>query len=397
MRSLVMLALVAGCTGDALPPDVTGDGGGPPNADLAVAADMAVPPDLAVAPDLATPPFQFAAPTTAGGAPGPTSIVAGRWNQDFLIDLAVDGSDGYIYTFANQSALAFAPLQKFSAGNGNKTLYAWDWNGDGAVDLVAALHAGAGVELWYGGKSFTFQSTYDDFMRPVDAVAVGDVDGQPRGDAVFVHSAAGAVATMVWAAQDDPMHWQADFPAGAQPQAAVLADLDGDGKSDLVVSDRAPGALTVLRATGGGHFVIQPPYAVGASAGALAVADFDGDGRRDVAVVDADGGRVALFRGDGKGGLAAMPGAPIDPGGAAVAVGDFDRDGVTDLAVACAAAGTVDLLHGGSGGFTAVQPVAACAGPRAVVAADLDGDDRTDLAVACHDANSIVVLRNITQ
>ena len=76
--------------------------------------------------------------------------------------------------------------------------------------------------------------------------------------------------------------------AGTNPCAPVTADLDGDGRPDLVVALAGVPAISVLAGTGSG-FAAATRVAIGSGGTALVVDDFTGDGEPDVLVAGSDG------------------------------------------------------------------------------------------------------------
>src|SRR5690242_2417351 len=85
------------------------------------------------------------------------------------------------------------------------------------------------------------------------------------------------------------------------PAAIVNADMNGDGKLDLVEigSDQT---VAVLLGRGDGTFKSPAAYYVaGTGAIALAVADLNGDGKQDIAVVNDGANTVSVLLGNGDG------------------------------------------------------------------------------------------------
>jgi len=93
------------------------------------------------------------------------------------------------------------------------------------------------------------------------------------------------------------------FPAGAQPQAVRIADVNGDGLPDLVVANRgvgsdgtgAPGVSVLLQdATHPGSFLAPITYSTPWGAIDVAVGDLNGDGHPDIAVADGNSATVMI-------------------------------------------------------------------------------------------------------
>jgi hypothetical protein len=166
------------------------------------------------------------------------------------------------------------------------------------------------------------------------------------------------------------------FDEGANSLA--IADLDRDGRADLVVASGPGFGVHLLWNEGGGTFAQPPLVPAPIAPNDLALADVDGDGRQDVVAVDAQAGKLAVFLGRGAGAFG-PPQLTDLAGGIAVQATDLDGDGRPDLVVGSATLGIEVLRNVGSGTFTSIQTILGVGSAFAL--GDLDGDGRLDLVV----------------
>src|SRR5207245_1293426 len=99
-----------------------------------------------------------------------------------------------------------------------------------------------------------------------------------------------------------PVHYASDDT----PNYVAVADINGDGKLDLITANGGGRSVSILLGNGNGTFQSARNFAVGLIPNALAVGDFNNDGRLDVAVADQAGGPpphqalwIMLGNGDG--------------------------------------------------------------------------------------------------
>lgn len=111
-------------------------------------------------------------------------------------------------------------------------------------------------------------------------------------------------------------------------------------------------------------------------------ADLNADGKSDLLIANQDGDKVRVFLGQSNGTFTATADIVTDKSPRAFAVADFDRDGRIDMAVVCAGSKTVQVLFGtGDGKFDSGVSIPVGDSPLGAIAADLNGDNRPDLVV----------------
>jgi RHS repeat-associated protein len=272
-------------------------------------------------------------------------------------------------------------------GLGNQTTYTYDTNGN----LIATQDSYSGPFLPEVDKVFGFAS----FGGPaLDGTAVGDLNGDGAPDLIGVTSKGDA---QVFLGTKDAAGKPTGtllirhvFNIGSGFQQMTLADVNGDGKLDLVTVDPDNGVGISLGA-GDGTFGALAFYAMGSKPSSIAVGDFNGDGRADVAATDQIDNTISVRFGDPIGSLAAA--TTYDVGGpqSSIAAGDINGDGVLDLVVVNQAGTSLTVLLGnknmatgkGDGTFagqTAI-PIQSTSGT-SVALGDLNGDNRVDIVVA---------------
>ena len=134
------------------------------------------------------------------------------------------------------------------------------------------------------------------------------------------------------------------YPAGRMPIQVAIADLDGDGKLDLISANNNSETLSVLTNNGSGGFVLSSSPVVSNVVLSVTAADINGDGKPDLITQGAAPDTLSVFTNDGSGGfvLASSPGA----GGFSfsVAAADVNGDGRLDLINPNWAAHTLTVL-----------------------------------------------------
>jgi hypothetical protein len=272
--------------------------------------------------------------------------------------------------------------------------------GSGAYQATISWGDGtssSGTISFAAGSAFSFASQLPTGQAPVDVVAA-DLLGNGKLDLVVANSVDGTVEVFLGNG-DGTFQSPEIYALGATPASVAVASLRGNGKLDIVTANPNNNTVSVLLNNGDGTFTLQPSLSTGSNglgATAVILADVNGDGKPDLITANITSGTVSVFLGNGNGGF----GSPqsFSTGGSgpiSVAAGDVNGDGKIDLVVANKDSNTVSVLLGnGDGTFQtpqAPQILAVGSLPFSVALANL-GNGHLDIITANSGSNNVSVL-----
>ncbi len=341
-----------------------------------------------------------------------TVFITGDFNGDGHQDLLI-GNQLFLGngtgTFTPGSALP-ASVQYF-AGTAYSAAVG-DFNGDGKLDVAYSGNGAVQILLGNGNGTFTVGTRYAS-LSPAQQITVTDIDGDGNPDIVVGNSSQGLYAEdsndglspmfQILLGRGDgtfvgaPIYF--DHSSSYQSVSAVAtADFTGDGKLDVLVPNANDGTVSVLPGDGTGKLgtAITSPVNV---SGSLALgADMNGDGRPDLVLAGNDSAgapTLAVLLNQGAGTFAHEQDYPLPNVPVSLAVGDFNGDGHMDVAVGVASpaasapgpSGLYVLLGQANGTLATPVKVDSSANPVSLATGDLNGDGRTDLIVVDQGTN----------
>ncbi len=283
----------------------------------------------------------------------------------------------------------FAAPVTYRAGHGASGLAVADVNSDLLQDVVVADAARNAVTVLDGASRGRFRrsGTFPVSGHPY-AVAVADVNEDGRWDIVSVGSSSiGSV--LLGTARG--FRRGPDFHAGTGTPSLAIGDVNGDGAPDVITTDSGalghapaspPAGVSVLLGQEDGTFRRATNLTVGFHpARWVTLADVNDDGRLDILTGDADG-FVSELLNNGDGTFATATSFAIPGGAVAITAADVNSDRQQDVVTANGSnrSGSV-LLGSGDGTFARPATYRCCAGAGAdwVSVTDVNGDNVPDI------------------
>ncbi|CAF3487901.1 unnamed protein product [Rotaria sp. Silwood1] len=238
----------------------------------------------------------------------PVSLRTADVNSDGKLDIIVVGSDtNSIDVLFNNGDSTF-PKTKNYVINGVTSLTsvtAADVNGDGKADIIVGGSSSNNVGVFLNNGDGTFPDTkalaYGSLINSApESVTTADVNGDGKVDIIVANKGTHNVGVLLNSGTGT-------FPAApvtyglltnSAPTSVTTTDVNGDGKPDIIVGDSGTNTFGVLFNNGDGTFpATQVTYSTGAGTvpASVVAGDLNGDGRADITVANSGTNTIGVF------------------------------------------------------------------------------------------------------
>lgn len=360
----------------------------------------------------------------ASAAPAPISFASAKFyrsgifgtaglddNSSATVDLDGDGKQDVLFVapwygnlvqiqWGNGDGTFQTPSQTLLAGLFNSNIIVGDFNRDGRTDFALTGASSFTVVINDGGRRFHSGASYLLQQSPFQNTGVaGDFNADGLADLILKTPI--GLQAMLGNGNGTFRYGPFTFVPGVPGALTSLdtANLDRDGRPDIVASDGGSQQVIALLNRGDGGFTWKSSVSVPVLPSTVKAADLDHRGFDSVVVlpeVNAPGWSVASVLNDGNGNLQAprfFNGGFANPAGV---LGDFNRDGNTDVVSVNTFSGKIVVLAGvGDGTFVTGATFGTSINAQTPVVADFNRDGKSDIAVPTNCTGLSGVLGNV--
>jgi hypothetical protein len=319
-----------------------------------------------------------------------------------LIVSTIGWDSGTVSVLLNNGDGTFASKVDYASGTGTYFVASADVNGDGKTDLVVANQGT--YPTWVGTVSVLMNNGNGIFTSRVDyatgnvtrSVTTADVNSDGKADLVVANYGIYpdwiSTVSVLLNLGDGTFASKVDYATGIATCFVTTADVNGDGKADLIFANAGSNTVSVLLNNGDGTFAAKEDYATGSNPHSITVADVNGDGKADLIAANYSGVGVSVLLNNGNGTFATKVDYATVSYLNSMTSADVNGDGKADLIVQQQGRNTVSVLFGnGDGTFVYKVDHVTATYPYSVSSADFNGDGKEDLIAACSGVVSVLL------
>lgn len=358
----------------------------------------------------------FAPAVTITGTNNPRAVTLADLNSDGLLDLFVTSQgDSSAAVYKNTSvsgSVSYSAVQYIPLGSGPFGAAIGDLNGDGKLDVaVANFNSGSAGTVsvlrntTVVGNSISFAKTTYATGNGSSSVAIADVDKDGKPDLLVTSGNSGYISVFrntsatTSAITFAPAVTISDY---FHSDNITVADFDGDGKVDFATANFAAGISIWKNASTPGSisFPTRIDYTAGTNPASIATGDLNRDGKPDLVVRNYSSSTLSVFKNTSSSGVisfAQKSDFAIGSNSGGLSIGDLNGDGKPDVAVSSGISGVVSLYTNTSGvdsiKLSAPANFATGYGPTGIAIGDVNNDGRYDFAVG-NNYSQVTIFKN---
>jgi hypothetical protein len=325
---------------------------------------------------------------------GKSSISVFDFNSDGHKDVIISNYlDNNIVIYRGNGKGNLTEISRFAAGENPTDMSVSDINGDGNFDVVIANHETSYVTLLYGDGQGNFKhaphSPLNIKIKPhPHTIQLKDLDGDNRVDLIVDSRTHKGLRFLKGIGNGNFKTPGEIIDVGGDPYLGfALGDINGDGSIDIVTPNQREIGIILNTNSDKLSFSIKKlgPYE---SPFAVELAEMNGDGKTDL-IVASRRNSITIIPGDGHGNFLEEKKTSIktSSGAKQIAVGDINGDGIKDALISNWSSNLLIVLGGKTSFETISFEHSSIPNPWGLMLVDLNEDGKSDFIITNGDSD----------
>jgi len=360
---------------------------------------------------------------TGVGTSNPLGVTAADLDNDGKKEvIAGNASSSSISIFrniSNSTTINLAQKVDYASVNPVNFVYAKDLDGDGKLDLIISSNSGSSFSIYrnttsaIGSISFATRQDFVGLAIPHN-FDIDDIDGDSKLDIVSVNynSANFSIFRNTSIIGAISFATRQDISCGANPTSLSILDIDGDTKKDIAITIYTSAQVSVFRnvtiSAGSPAFTNVLTISVGAYPHFIKNADLDADGKMDLVTGNFVGNNISVLKNttSSVGSISFQAAVNITSGSGTsntqgISLTDYDNDRKIDICAVNRSNNNISIFKNtaisgvlNNSSFATQVNFSVNSGPTDVFSSDLNGDDKPEILVTNNGTDNISILRN---
>ena len=338
----------------------------------------------------------FNASTLLQTGSGPHRITTGDMDGDGNLDIIIVNETGTSATIFYGDSKRHFTQQILGSWGAPDSIAVGELTNSGRLDVVIGGERET-VYVNQGGRKFKQTGNFQPGFHS-DSIVIADINSDGKGDVISVSQHESVMNTLFGFGDgtlDDNTNDIVTYGLSGGATSLLLQDVNGDNIKDAIVSYAGSPAISVLIGTKDGHFLARTDSVIASPADHIVTAELNNNGDVDLLGISSASSTVVLFYGNPGIALGVPTPFPVGNSPTGIAVGDLNGDGSPDLVTANTVDNTISVLLGSTNGNYGSRTdfsVGLNAAPRRIKLADFDNDGNLDAATVNSGTNSVTVL-----
>lgn len=335
---------------------------------------------------------------------------------------------GFLNTFLSKPEITLSDINPAVNYSGYPTagIALGDFNGDGLTDIITIGDASSSHELnLHLNSSYNYNSnnpkkiTFNEYgyekkftmSKPASAVSVADMDQDGQLDVVVADVSSNTITVFRNLGSSGYLENEygaskIELTTGKKPMNVLLADVDGDGKIDIVTTNYDDNSISVFKNTSAPvslSFQNRKDFSVGSGPVGLKARDLNADGKADIIIANEKSNSISILQNTTNATVIDFAGKidfAVGQNPLKLEVVDLNNDQLLDIVVNNSVGNSISILEGAGTSmineslFKAPIQITTGNGPVDVAVYDLNGDGFSEIVTSNATDETISVFRN---